>query len=45
MLESLFNKVARAEDLELYEEETSTQVLSCEIFEIFKNNFFTEHLP
>ena len=44
MLESLFNKVARAEDLELYEEETSTQVFSCEIFEIFKNNFFTEHL-
>ena len=38
MLESLFNKVARAEDLELYEEETSTQVFSCEIFEIFKNS-------
>ena len=29
---------------ELYYEETPTQVFSCEICEIFKSNFFTEHL-
>ena len=37
MLESLFNKVAGLK-------ETSTQVLSCEYYENFKNTFFTEHL-
>ena len=34
MLESLLNK---AEGLELYQKETLTQLLSCEICEIFKN--------
>ena len=38
MLESHFNKVAGLK-------ETSTQVLSCEYYENFKNTFFTEHLP
>ena len=33
-----------SEGLQLYQKETLTQVLSCEICEIFKNTFFTEHL-
>ena len=37
VLESVFNKVAG-------KEETSTQVFSCEICEIFKNTYFEEHL-
>ena len=31
-------------DLQLYLKETSTPVLSCEIFEIFKNTYFEEYL-
>ena len=30
--------------LQLYLKETPTQVFSCEILQIFKNTFFTEHL-
>ena len=32
----------RPSALELYLKETTKQVLSCEICQIFKNNFFTE---
>ena len=41
MLESLLNKAA---GLELYQKETLTQLLSCEICEIFKNAYFEDHL-
>ena len=37
VLESFFNKISR-------NKETPAQVLSCEFYEAFKNNFFTEHL-
>ena len=30
--------------LQLYYQETPAQVLSCKICEIFKNNYFEEHL-
>ena len=30
--------------LQLYEKETPTQVISCEICEFYKNNYFEEHL-
>ena len=43
MLESPFNKVAGL-GLLPYLKETPTQVFSYEIFKIFKNTFFTEHL-
>ena len=43
MLESLFNKVAIL-GLQLCSKETPTQVISCEIHEIFKNNYVVEHL-
>ena len=43
MLESLFSKVAGL-GLQLYQTETSTQMLSCEISQIFKNTYFEEHL-
>ena len=39
--ESHFNKIA---GLKAYKE-TPTQVHSCKFWEIFKNTFFTEHLP
>ena len=39
-LESLFNKVG----LQLYQKEAPTQVLSCEIHEIFKNTYFEKYL-
>ena len=39
--ESLLNKAA---GLELYQKETLTQLLSCEICEIFKNAYFEDHL-
>ena len=39
MLEFLFNKVAG----QLYLKETQAQVLSCEIYEIFKSIYFEEH--
>ena len=41
MLESLLDKAA---GLELYQKETITQLLSCEICEIFKNAYFEDHL-
>ena len=44
VLESLFNKVAGHNGLQLYEKETPTQVLCCEYCEIFKNTYFEEHL-
>ena len=31
-------------DLQLYQKETATQMLSCEICEILKNTYFEEHL-
>ena len=34
----------RPNGLQLYLKETSTQMFSCEISQIFKNIFFTEHL-
>ena len=37
----LFNKVARINSII---KETLTQVISCEICEVFKNSFFIEHL-
>ena len=43
MLESLFNK-GRPKGLQLYQKEISTQVFFCEIYEIVKNNCFTEQL-
>ena len=39
ILESLFNKVA-----ESLLKETPTQVFSCKICEVFKSNYFEEHL-
>ena len=30
--------------LQLYQKETPTQMVSCEIYKIFRNTFFTEHL-
>ena len=39
MLESLFNKVAALRAATLLK-----TVFSCEIFEMFNNNFFVEHL-
>ena len=44
MLESLFNKVSGLLSLQLYQEETPTQVFFCEIYEIFKNIYFEEQL-
>ena len=44
MLDSLFNKVAGLEGLQLYYQETPTQVFSCEYYEIFNNTYFGEHL-
>ena len=41
---TLFNKVAGLKACKFVKKETPTQVLSCEISEIFKSNFFTEHL-
>ena len=43
VLESLFNKVA---SLKAYNfiKKTPTQVLSCEICQIFRNTYFEEHL-
>ena len=38
MVEYLFNKVA------VLKKETPTQKLFCEYYEIFKSNFFIEHL-
>ena len=35
----------RPEDLQRYLKETATLVLSCEICEIFKNNFFHRRPP
>ena len=43
MLESLFNSY-KPSDLQLSEKGTPVQQFSCEICEIFKNNFLTEHL-
>ena len=43
MLESVFNEVAGLQ-LQVCLKETPTQVLSCEICEVLKNTFFTEHL-
>ena len=40
MLESLFNLSC----LQLYEKVTLTKMFSCEYCEIFKNNYFEEHL-
>ena len=33
-----------SEGLQLYRKETPTQVFSCEIYQIFKNPYFEEHL-
>ena len=44
MYQSLFFDKVAGLRLQLYKKETLTQVLSCEICEIFKNTFFTEHL-
>ena len=43
VLKSLFNKVAVLGSATL-SGKTPTQMLSCEICEIFKNNYFEEHL-
>ena len=43
VLESLFYKVAGL-GLQLYLKETPTWAFSCEIYEIFKNTYFEEHL-
>ena len=43
LLESLFNKVG-PEGLLHYYKKTLRQVFSCEIYEIFENTFFTDHL-
>ena len=43
VLKSLFNKVAVLGSATLLRK-TPTQMLSCEICEIFKNNYFEEHL-
>ena len=43
VIEPFFNKVTEL-GLQLYQTETLTQVFSCEICEILKNIFFTEHL-
>ena len=42
--ESLFNKVASLHHGTLSENETLVQVFSFEIYNIFHNKFFTEHL-
>ena len=44
MLESLFNRVEGLKDCNFIEE-APTQVFSCEISEIFKNNFFYRMSP
>ena len=41
---SLFLIKLQPEDLQIYYKKTSTQVFSCEIFEISKCTFFTEHI-
>ena len=38
-------KINRPEAWNFIKKETPTQVFSCEFCDIFKNNFFTEHLP
>ena len=43
MLESLF-KIKLQAGLQYYQKETPTQVFSCEIYEVFKNTYFEEHL-
>ena len=42
---SLFLIKLRPEGMQLYWIETPTQVFSCEIYEIFKNNFFCRTPP
>ena len=45
MVESLLNKVAGLSiSLQLNQKKTTTQGFSCEIYKLFKNNFFEEHL-
>ena len=45
MLKSLYYRVAElALSLQLCYKETSIWVFSCEIFEVFKNTYFEEHL-
>ena len=44
MLESLFNKVAGLRATTLLKQD-STQVFYCEIWELFKDTYFEEHLP
>ena len=43
-LESLFNKVAGFQGLQLYEKETPTQFFFSECCYIIKNTYFEEHL-
>ena len=44
MLESLFNKVAGLQGLQLYSKKTPTQMFSREHCENFKNTYFEEYL-
>ena len=44
-MKSVFNKIAGTLTCNYIKKETSAQVFSCEFSEIFKNTFFTEHLP
>ena len=43
VLESLFNKVAVLRTVTLLKK-APTQMLSCEICKLFKNNYFEEHM-
>ena len=45
MLESLFNKVTGLQPATFQKKETTTQVFSCVVCEIFKDTYFEEHLP
>ena len=42
--ENTCTRVCRAKACNLIKKETLAQVFSCEIYEIFKNTFFREHL-
>ena len=41
---NIHSKTPAAEDLQLYQKDTPTQMISCDYCESFKNTFFTEHL-
>ena len=43
-VEAFFNKAAGLDPAKFFKQETSTQVLSYEVCETFKNTYFEEHL-